>query len=145
MAIPSTVEFVVDEIGDVTAQRFQGRFVLKTVLSHKEQLRRDELRRLYLGAFNSSSPSPRAANQAELFADINVRITADKAYSGCPNFWKDADMGLDLSDDNVLVAINRELEKGIADRAAAVQEAIKAARGDVKTVIAPQVTQTSNP
>jgi uncharacterized protein YnzC (UPF0291/DUF896 family) len=132
--IPTVHEFVVDEVGDTTAQKFQGKFALKTVLTHKEQLRRDELRRLYLGSFTqSANPSPRAANQAELFSEINARITGDKGSA--PSWWTDADGGLELSDDNIVLAITTELNKGIAERQKLVQDAIKAARGELKATL----------
>jgi hypothetical protein len=133
-SIPGVHEFVVDEIGDTTAVKFQGKFALKTVLSHKEQLRRDELRRLYLGSFSqNAAPSPRAANQAELFSEINARITGDQGSA--PSWWVDADGGLDLKDDNVVLAITTELNKGIAERSKLVADAIKAARGELKAAL----------
>jgi len=134
-SIPSQCEFTIDEIGENTADPFRGRFTLKTILTHKEQLRRDEMRRLYLGSFSQVAPSPRAANQAELFADINIRIVGDK---GCPSWWRDADMGLDLKDDAPVLAIVKELNKGIAEREAAVKAAIEEARKDLKGAVAAQ-------
>lgn len=130
MAIPSVHEFTIDEVGESSAEKFTGKFALKTVLTHREQLRRDELRRAYLGGF-SATPSPRASNQAELFAEINVRISGDK---GCPSWWKDADMGLELQDDNIVLAINKELNKGLEERDKAVKAAIEEARKGVKAL-----------
>ena len=136
ISIPNVHEFTVDEFGDTSAERFQGKFSLKTVLTHKEQLRRDELRRAYLGSFNQATPSPRAANQAELFAEINSRIV--DLQKGCPSWWKDADMGLELQDDNVVMAINKKLNEGLELREKAVKEAIAEARGDIKALAVQQ-------
>lgn len=131
--IPDVHEFTIDEYGDVTAERFQGKFSLKTVLSHREQLRRDELRRLYLGAFNQADPSPRANNQSDILSEINIRIDGDK---GCPSWWKDADMGLNLKDDSILKVINEQLNQGILERQKKVKEAIAEARGELKSLVA---------
>jgi hypothetical protein len=132
MSLPATHEFTVDEIGEVSAERFQGKFSLKTVLTHREQLRRDELRRAYLGQFTQSAASPRAVNQADILSEINVRIT--DIQKGCPSWWRDHEMGLDLVDDSILVAINNELSKGLLEREKLVKEAIEAARKDLKTL-----------
>jgi hypothetical protein len=129
--IPDNTEFTVDEWGDTTAEHLQGKFDLKLVLTHKEQLARDELRRLYIGSFNSATPSPRASNQAELFAEINIRIRGDK---GAPSWWKDAEMGLLLKDDNIVMSINTKLNDALKDRDEKVKKAIAEARGDVKTL-----------
>lgn len=131
--IPEVHEFTIDEYGDVTAERMQGKFSLKLSLTHKEQLRRDELRRLYLGSFNEAAPSPRALNQADILSDINIRIDGAK---GCPEWWRQADMGLNLKDDSVLRALNEQLEKGLAERAKAVKDALAEARGELKTLVA---------
>jgi hypothetical protein len=128
--IPTTHEFTIDEIGDTSAERFQGKFSLKLPITHREQLRRDELRRAYLGQFTQSAASPRASNQAELFAEINVRIT--DVAKGCPSWWKDNEMGLELMDDNIILAINNELSKGLMERDKLVKEAIEATRKEIK-------------
>jgi hypothetical protein len=133
--IPKSHEFTVDVVGDSSAEVFKGKFDLKTVLSHGEQLRRDELRRFYLGANNNTTPTPRAASQAEVLAEINSRINGEK---GAPSWWAQAQGGLSLVDDNVLRAINDGLDEGLAKRAAAVKEAIAEARGEVKTLAAAQ-------
>ena len=83
-----------------------------------------------MGQFTQSAASPRAANQADLFSEINVRIT--DVQKGCPSWWRDHDMGLDLVDDNIILAINNELSKGLLERTKLVQEAIDATRKDVK-------------
>lgn len=132
-SIPSVYEFTVDLIGDMSAQKFQGKFTLKTVLTHKEQLHRDELRRLYLGSFNQAQPSPRAANQADVFSDINARLV-DFTVKNCPSWWKENDMGLGLMDDNVIMAIHDGMEKGIAERKTLLEAAIAEVRGEVKTL-----------
>ncbi len=132
-SIPSIHEFTVDVIGDQSGERFAGKFCAKTTLTHREQLRRDELRRMYLGSFAGSAPaSPRAENQAMIFAEINIRLSGDKA---APNFWRDSDGGMDLLDDNVIQAVYKGVQEGIEARQKALADAIKDARKDIQSAV----------
>ena len=47
-------------------------------------------------------------------------------------------MGLELQDDNVVMAINKKLNEGLELREKAVKEAIAEARGDIKALAVQQ-------
>ncbi len=94
----SPVSFMVDVIGDVTGHKWEGNFQAKPVLTHSEQLLRDQIMRDLLGV-NPKDASPRAVSQSGIIAEIRVRCTVT------PSWWKDANNGLSLYDENILAVI----------------------------------------
>lgn len=107
-----SLPFTINITGESTGEVFKGTFKAKVRLSHRDELRRDELRRKLLGP-TPDAASKRAQNQAELIADLSVRLTET------PKWWSTVDGGLDLEDDNVLIGIWEEctrLEKEAIER-----------------------------
>lgn len=97
--VQSKVSFPIDVIGQSSKQPFKGVFSVKTKVSFRDSLREDEVRRNILGT------NPQGANQyvsdiATILAYLSVRIQESPAW------WKDSNNGVDLEDDNVLMAIN---------------------------------------
>jgi hypothetical protein len=66
--------------------------------SHIPQLMLDQKRRELLGA-NPDAASARARNQAEIFAQLFVRL------SDAPKWWSESGYGMDLVDDNIMVEV----------------------------------------
>jgi hypothetical protein len=123
--VPS-YEFTVNVTGDVTGENFAGKFKMRTTLPHKMQLEMDELRRSLLGS-NPGAASPRAINQAEVFAQINTyRLAA-------PSWWDDFNGGLDLEDNNVVQEVYQGLIDGIAKRLEDAKKKVDALKKDIVT------------
>jgi len=109
----------IDVVGDTTGDKFPGVFKVKTRLSFRDALERDKIRRSLLGD-NPEGASIRAANIADIFSELSVRII------DAPSWWVNADNGLALEDDNVI----REIAEQTAKAAAEALDAI-AKKGDV--------------
>lgn len=119
------VEFTIHVVGETTGEDFRGLFKAVPRLSHRDNLRRDQLRRDILG------PSPETAgadalNVAAVFSKVWVHLVET------PSWWKDAKNGLDLLDETPVAAvyenvarIEREAMEAIQKAAAAKAEAAR--------------------
>lgn len=90
--------FTVSVVGETSGETFRGEFRAVKFLTHRQQLLLDQKRREILGV-NPESASTRAANQAEIFAQLFVRL------SDAPKWWLESGNGMDLVDDNVMVEV----------------------------------------
>jgi hypothetical protein len=90
--------FTVSVVGETSGETFRGEFRAVKFLTHRQQLILDQRRRELLGA-NPDSATVRAKNQAEVFAQLFVRLTET------PKWWLESGNGMDLVDDNVMVAV----------------------------------------
>lgn len=96
--------FSVDIKGSVTKTNYSGVFKVRPLLSHRDKLRRDEMKRQLIGGFPDST-SVSAMRIAEIFSKIWAH-TVD-----APSWWKDSGNGIDLlEDDPVEEVINKILE-----------------------------------
>jgi hypothetical protein len=130
MATSNTESFSVSVTGEVSGEKYPGMFKTKLRLSHREQLRLDEIRRELLGK-NHEAATPRAQSQANAFATIMVHLVES------PKWWKDSDGGLDLEDDNILEEVYTkiiELKKSASSKLKTEADAAKAelAKAEVK-------------
>jgi hypothetical protein len=107
-------EFTVNLTGETTGEKLEGRFKVRTRLTFRDQLRRDEVRRTILGVAPDAA-LPDAFMKAIKLAELAVRIILP---DGAPSWWKNSDSGLDLSDENVVTEIYEkalEAEKKLVD------------------------------
>lgn len=112
-----TVQFTVTVKGETTGRSFEGLFEAKVKLSHREVIKEDEIRRNVLGV-NPNEAGPYAASIAGAVAYLTVRLTRS------PDWFKQSNNGLDLEDENVLVAVNNSAVAAIAvERDAHIKEA----------------------
>ena len=118
MAINSE-QFSVNVKGEVSGEQYAGVFKTKLRLSHRDQLRMDQVRRELLGD-HADSASPRAQNQADVFSVLAIHLVGD-----VPKWWEGSNGGLDLEDDNVIAAVYEGVMKAKAD-------AIKAIKGEAE-------------
>jgi hypothetical protein len=123
------VEFSVNVVGEVTGETFKGVFKAVPRLSHRDNLRRDQLRRDLLGG-KADEASPDALNVSLVFSKIWVHIV------DAPGWWKESGNGVNLLDEAPIAAvydnvarIEREaieaLQKKTADVAKEVAEEAK--------------------
>jgi len=102
----NTVTFTVDVKGADTQEQYKGLFKVKTKLSMRETLREDEVRRGLLGT-KPEAASEYAQTVAAALAYLAVRV------EDAPGWWKDANGGVDLQDENVLVVVHNACAKEI--------------------------------
>lgn len=88
-------QFSINVTGEVSGEKYPGVFKTKLRLSHRDQLRMDEIRRELLGK-SPEHASPRAQNQADIISTIIVHLL------DAPLWWKSSGDGLSLEDDNIL-------------------------------------------
>lgn len=96
--------FDVRVTGDTTEEIWTGTFRAKKRLSHRDHLRKDSLRREFLGS-QPGTPTDRALSTAMILSELAVRLTKS------PSWWIEMGGGLDLSDDNVIGVLFDEVMK----------------------------------
>lgn len=98
---PVDAPFSIHILGETTERTWAGEFRAKKRLSHRDHLRKDQVRRTLLGG-EPGIPSDRAEQTARIFSELAVRLTQ------APPWWTDANGGVDLEDDNVIVRVHDE-------------------------------------
>ena len=90
----------VNIIGVKTGRAYIGDFTIKTVMSMKDEFNADLRRRQILGP--SPDGTPPAANmqyRAYIYGQVQARTLE------APDFWLESDSGLDVPDENVVIAV----------------------------------------
>lgn len=95
MSDANTAPFTIHETGDVSGETWTGEFMAKKWLSHRDHLRKDQVRRELLGG-QAGAPTERALTTAMILSELAVRLVK------APSWWADTGNGLDLLDDNVI-------------------------------------------
>lgn len=91
----------VSVIGERTGQQWVGDFTIKTMLSHRDEIRRDRIRRELLGP-EAGDPTDKVWQLAVAFAELSVRVV------DAPPFWRSNSDGLDLKDQNVVIEVYKK-------------------------------------
>lgn len=125
----TTVPIMIDVIGQRTGNPYNGKFLVKTNLTRRENFIADERRRMIVGT-NPLGVAPSLNGEAYMLGQLFVRILEG------PKWWKDSDGGLDLEDENVIGELYRlitlkinESESDLVDEGkAAVKNLTKTAR-----------------
>ena len=116
MAKADTFSFSIAERGDVTGETFNWSFTSKRMLSIRDRINRDSIRRTLIGE-RPLDAEGNTVMRAEMLAFLQVSLTET------PKAWKDAGNGLDLYDDNIVLKVYDETVKG---QNKAIEEAEKA-------------------
>lgn len=124
-----TVSYSVNVAGEESGRRFEGTFVVKVKLSHRETLKEDELYRAALGA-DAAGASGDARAIARAIAYLAVRVTK------APDWWRECNGGLDLEDLDVLAEVNNKAQEAVKKEREAYSKAAAEARGELKKVVA---------
>jgi hypothetical protein len=117
--------FTVSVVGETSGETFRGEFRAFKFLSHRQQLMLDQKRREILGT-NPESASARARNQAEIFAQLFVRL------SDAPKWWSESGYGMDLVDDNIMVEVFNGVMKVEEEAVNDMKKRAEAARENLK-------------
>jgi hypothetical protein len=102
--------------GKETGTPRDGLFTVKLLISNSDKLREDQLRRQHLGS-NPAAADTEAADIAYAYAFCAVRLT------DAPQWWKDANGGLDLLDTNILIEVNNLAYEKVKEAKEARQKA----------------------
>lgn len=123
----TTAIFSISVVGDESGTPFSGDFTVKTLLSRKEHLQADRIRRELIGP-NPTDASARSVSDSIMFSQLAVRIVK------APKWWTDADNGTELADTNVVeevftLAIKKENERKEEVKNAAEEAAKRLKKG----------------
>lgn len=103
----TTAKFSVSVIGEETGTSYTGDFVVKTLLTRRDNFAADERKRLIIG--NVSNPAmvpPHIHGEAYMLSQLSVRVVNG------PDWYIRSDNGMDLTDSNIIGEIFRlALEK----------------------------------
>jgi hypothetical protein len=111
-----TFSFSISERGESTGETFNWSFTAKRRLSIRDRITKDSIRRQLVGE-RPETAEPATIMRAEMLAQLQVSLTVS------PKAWRDAGNGLDLFDDNVIIAV---YEKVMEEQNKAVEQAEKA-------------------
>jgi len=121
----NTGTFTISVVGELSGETFRGEFEAVKFLSYRQQLLLDSERRRLIGDA-AGTPSDNALTLAHIFSNLNVRLVK------FPSWWVEAKNGVELVDENVVLAVFEATMKVQSDaveevqkRAAANKEAIK--------------------
>lgn len=113
-----TFAFSISQVGETTGEKFNWAFTAKRRLSIRDRIQKDSIRRSLVGD-KPEFALPETVFRAEMLAHLSVSITDS------PKAWRESGDGLDLYDDNVLLAIYDEINKGQAEVQAQVEAEAK--------------------
>ncbi len=115
--------FSIDIQGELTGDFYRGVFKIRTRLSHRDALRRDQIRRELLGS-SPEAASPRAVSIADVMSELAVRVIE------APSFWTSNGDGLDLPDDAPVAEVYKKTLEAVETAKNAIvkagDEALKA-------------------
>jgi hypothetical protein len=117
--------FTVSVVGETSGETFRGEFRAVKFLTHRQQLLLDQKRRELLGT-SPDQAGVRAKNQAEIFAQLFVRL------SSAPKWWLESGQGMDLVDDNVMVEVFQSAVKVEEEAVAEMKKRAEAAKEQLK-------------
>lgn len=123
-------------VGETSGKPFNGKFMVKTVLSRRERFLADERRRYIIGS-NFQSALPALHEEAFKLGQLFVRLTEG------PDWWKNSDSGLELEDGNVIDELYRLAEEKVAEKEKELKEQSKASLEKMAGKETKKVTQKS--
>lgn len=96
--VDTTFSFSIAERGEVTGETFNWSFTAKRMLSIRDRITRDSIRRQLIGE-RPQDAEPNTIMRAEMLAFLQVSLVET------PKAWKEASNGLDLFDDNIVLKV----------------------------------------
>jgi hypothetical protein len=126
MAQTPTTTFYLKERGQLTAEVFEGTFETKNYLTHREDLARDRIRRELLAGTDMDKADARAASIANAVSELRVRLAK------WPKWFENADFGLDLADDNIMLKLMEEVNKAEIEHFKRLRQTSEEAKEELK-------------
>lgn len=125
MANANESVFNISIVGETTKEKWLGKFRAKTVLSHRDYIKKDQERRRLLGSMGGE-PDDRCRNISLIVSELSVRLVE------VPKWWVETDGGLDLLDDNVLANVFNEAMRVEKEAYEEKQKQAEAAKEELK-------------
>jgi hypothetical protein len=122
------VIFTINVVGDKTKEKWSGAFTSKPLLTHREELAIDRIKRDLLGP-DSGHASGSSLAVASIIAELSIRLTS------APDWWKNANGGLDMVDENVIAAVYEQAMKAEKDAIEGVKTEGVQAKQELKTLV----------
>lgn len=117
--------FTLHVVGETTERTWAGEFRAKRRLSHRDHLRKDQVRRELLGG-QPGVATERALSTAMILSELAVRLTKT------PEWWAEEGNGLDLDDDNVIGTVYNEALKIEAEAAESKKKKAEKIQADMR-------------
>ena len=121
----NSIAFSIKITGDSTGEIWTGDFRAKKRLSHRDNLKKDAVRRELLGA-QPGTPTDRALSTAMILSELSVRLLK------APKWWTEKGEGMDLEDDNIIgtvfdeaMKVEREAQEALKKKAADAQAELR--------------------
>lgn len=130
--------FSISVVGETTKERMIGKFKVKTALSHRDYIIKDQERRRLLGSMGGE-PDDRCRNISVICSELKVRIVESPAW------WKETDGGLDLLDDNVLANVFNEAMRLEKEAFEEKQKQAEAAKVELKDELKAGLPNVADP
>ena|ERR1700677_2855089 len=121
-------EFTIDIVGERTARTYMGKFRTKTLLTHRETIQVDNIRRSLLGADPSNSGATAGAT-AGVLAELSVRLIET------PQWWKDSNGSMDLFDEIVLVTVMNKVQEIETEYLNSIKKQGDKAKEELKNIV----------
>lgn len=112
-------------IGETSEETYKGDFRFKLRLSHRDHLAKDQRRRELLGA-QTGPATERALSTSMILAELFVRVI------DAPAWFREADNGLDLVDDNVIGTLYDKIDERLKEKETQKKKAAKDAKKKLK-------------
>lgn len=112
--------------GEKTGRDYPGTFRVRVVLSQNQLLRRGQIYRDLLGAHSGSAGLDEQV-AADRLADLAVRVC------DAPQWWTEANNGLDLLDNAPLTALARKVQTAVDEFEAEVRQRAEKAKAELKS------------
>jgi hypothetical protein len=122
---PEGVLFSIHLVGDTTGKLWTGEFRAKPVLTFRDKLQSDRMKRDMLGG-DGAGASAESIVASTIIGDLTVRLTET------PEWWKESQGGLGLQDYNVLEAVYEGAKKVEKEHVKAIEEAGKKAEAALR-------------
>lgn len=122
--------FTINIVGESTQTQWVGDFRVKRRLSFRDELRRDSIKRELLGGVNPQFADARAANIADVFSELAVRVVS------APTWWTEKGGGIDLEDDNVASAVYKATMAKEQEALAEIKAKAETAREELRKAAA---------
>lgn len=117
--------FTLHVVGETTERTWAGEFRAKKRLSHRDHLKKDQVRRELLGG-QPGVPTERALSTAMILSELAVRLTK------APAWWAEEGNGIDLEDDNVIGVVYNDALKVETDAIEAKKKKAEKVQDDLR-------------
>jgi hypothetical protein len=123
----SSFSFSIAEKGEVTGETYAWSFTAKEMLTVRDRINKDSIRRSLLGD-RPQDATPDTQVRAEIISHLQVSLIET------PKDWRDAANGLDLYDENILMGVYEKVVEKQSEVMARVEKDAAEDKGKLRKV-----------